>query len=378
MRALFITPVVPSPTGNGLAMRAGMWLEALSDRFDTDVAGALMFPAHASAPDFTAAHSASTTWLTGQLATGAGIPRFVPELDETSTAALHDLITQADVVVVFRLYLAGLAEHAAELGIPVVVDLDDLDWVREERLGDMQAAADFKSYADTMLHLASVATTASAIDAAQGNAIHAGPQWRHVPNGVRPPSITGDDVTPDIDLLFVATLGYAPNAQGAAWFAREVLPLLPDVTVAIIGAGPGPDVNSLAGPRVIVQGDVADVSPWYARSRAAIVPIHSGSGTRTKIPEAWAHDRPVISTTLGAEGLEIDGAALLADDPAAFSNACAKVLNDETLQGQLVRAGRERLHAAHSIGCAIASAGNAIDLALTSSGITPPALRIRT
>lgn len=378
MRALLITPVVPSQTGNGLAMRAGLWLEALSERFETDVAGALMFPAHGSAPDFTAAHAASTTWLTGQLASGAGIPRFVPELDAASAAALNALIAQADVVVVFRLYLAGLAEHAAELGIPVVVDLDDLDWVREERLGDLQAAADFRSYADAMLRVATVATTSSAIDAMRGDSIHAGPQWRHVPNGVRPPSITGDDVTPDIDLLFVATLGYAPNAQGAAWFARAVLPLLPDVTVAIIGAGAGPDVTSLAGPRVIVQGDVPDVSPWYARSRAAIVPIHSGSGTRTKIPEAWAHDRPVISTTLGAEGLEIDGAAVLADDPGAFASACALVLSDAQLRTQLVQAGGKRLHAAHSIDRAMASADDTIDLALTTVGTTPPPSRIRT
>lgn len=376
MRALFITPVVPSETGNGLAMRAGMWLETLSERFDTHVAGALMFPAHASAPDFTAAHAASTTWLTGQLASGAGIPRFVPELDEASTEALHALIAQADVVVVFRLYLAGLAEHAAELGIPVIVDLDDLDWVREERLGDMQAAADFRSYADAMMHVATVATTASAIDAAQGGAIHAAPKWTHVPNGVRPPSITSIDGTTDVDLLFVATLGYAPNAQGAAWFVREVLPLLPDVTVAIIGTGPGPDVTSLAGSRVVVAGDVPDVSPWYARSRAAVVPIHSGSGTRTKIPEAWAHSRPVISTTLGAEGLDIEGAALLADDAATFASACLRVLDDEELRIQLVQAGRERLHAAHSIDRAMTSVDAAIDLALTTAGTAPPPSRI--
>ena len=378
MHALFITPVVPSNTGNGLAMRAGMWLEALSARFETDVAGALMFPAHASAPEFTAAHAASTTWLTGQIATGTGIPRFVPELDESSTAALRALIAQADVVVVFRLYLAGLAEHAAELGTPVVVDLDDLDWVREERLGDIQAAADFKTYADSMLHVATVATTASASDATQGVSIHAGPQWQHVPNGVRPPSVNSAEVAVDIDLLFVATLGYAPNAQGAAWFVHEVLPLLPDVTVAIIGAGPGPDVTSLAGSRVVVAGDVPDVSPWYARSRAAIVPIHSGSGTRTKIPEAWAHGLPVISTTMGAEGLEIDGAALLADDAAAFASVCARVLTDEALSTQLSRAGAERLHTAHSLERAMDLADAAIDLALATAGTNPPPSRIRT
>lgn len=375
MRALFITPVVPADTGNGLAMRAGIWLEALSARFDTDVAGALMFPAHASAPDFTAAHAASTTWLSGQIATGAGVPPFVPELDETSTAALHALIAQADVVVVFRLYLAGLAQHATELGIPVVIDLDDLDWVREERLGDMRAATNFKSYANAVLHVATVATTASAIDAAQGGAIHAGPQWLHVPNGVRPPSVDTTEVTADVDLLFVATLGYAPNAQGAIWLVHEVLPLLPEATIAIVGAGPGPDVNALAGPRVTVAGDVADVSPWYARSRAAVVPIHSGSGTRTKIPEAWAHSLPVISTTVGAEGLDVEGAAVLADDPVAFASACARVLADEALRGQLVQGGMERLEAANSIQRATALANTAIDLALSISRTTPPRIR---
>ena len=182
----------------------------------------------------------------------------------------------------------------------------------------------------------------------------------------------------DIDLLFVATLGYEPNAHAAAWLVHEVLPHLPEVTVALVGAAPPPFVRDLAGPRVIVAADVPDVTPWYERSRACVVPIHAGAGTRTKIPEAWAHRRPVISTTLGAEGLAIDGidavasGVLLADDPASFATACARVLDDPALEATLVDAGVRRYQRAHAREVAVAHADAAVDAALTAAGRIPP------
>lgn len=371
MRALLITPTVPSATGNGLSMRAGTWLEALSRRFDTDVAVASLFRSHDSAEAFTASLAARTDMLWGTLPQRPGVPRLVPEPDEPSSAILRERIAGAGIVVVLRLYVAGLARPARDLGVPVVVDLDDLDWVREERLGHDEEARAYRDHADRVLGIASVVTTASAADARAGTSV--GQPWMHVPNGVREPG-AGDrpDDTPGIDLLFVATLGYWPNADGAAWLAQEVMPLLPGVTAAIVGAAPAADTQALAGPRITVAGDVPDVTPWYRRSRVCVVPIHAGAGTRTKIPEAWAHGRPVVTTTLGAEGIDVDGAALVADDAASFASACARLLADEGLARELAARGAERMREEHAFERAVERADAAIAAALGTAGRSLP------
>ncbi len=365
MRAVLITPVLPSATGNGLAMRAGLWLDALTRRYDTDVAVAALFAAHASAEAFTAARAASTTMLRGSVAQAAGVPRTAPTLDGASVASLRELVREADVVVVFRLYLAGLAAGLTSPGVPVVLDIDDLDWVREERLGDLAEARSYRDYAQLVLPSATVVTTASPADGPAVRDVCPDAAWHHVPNGVRPPGDAQDVEGPDIDLLFVGTLGYAPNAIAASWLVDDVLPLLPGVSAAIVGAAPTPAVLSLARDAVTVAGDVPDVTPWYRRSRVSVVPIRAGSGTRTKIPEAWAHQRPVVTTTLGAEGIEASGAALVADDPAAFARACAELLRDPALYSALVQAGDARYRDRHSVEHATVCATDAVEDAIS-------------
>ncbi len=378
MRALLITPVMPSATGNGLAMRAGLWLESLSARFDTDIAVASMFADHESAKAFTSSRATSITMLSGRIDTTPGIPRLVPELDESSGNLLRELISHADIVIVFRLYLAELAQPAHDKGLPVLIDLDDLDWVREERLGNHQQAEEFQEYARSVLDIASVATTASIHDAEVGVDINCDVHWMHVPNGVREPAYANELTSdPDIDLLFVATLGYEPNARAAEWLVREVMPLLPGVRVGIVGSAPTTTTRALAGPNVTVEADVLDVTSWYQRSRACVVPIHSGSGTRTKIPEAWAHQRPVISTSIGAEGIEVTGAALIADDAEAFAQACNAALTQPMVAQELIAHGSQRYHDSHAMEIAQEAADAAIDAALATTRGPNPRPRLK-
>jgi glycosyltransferase involved in cell wall biosynthesis len=104
-------------------------------------------------------------------------------------------------------------------------------------------------------------------------------------------------------------------------------------------------------PGVTVVGDVPSAADELAAARAVVVPIRSGGGTRIKILEAFAHRRPVVSTTIGAEGLEVvDGTHLLiADDVTGFADACVRLLHDDALCQQLVEAGSQ-LHADHYTG----------------------------
>ncbi len=376
MRAVLIAPIMPSDSRIGLAMRAGMWLETLSQRFDTDLVLAQEFSPPDGGEQFSAAHAATITNLRGRLGFDPDLPRTVPVIDAESAERLRDVLVGADLVVVFRLYLLELAESAHRVGIPIIVDLDDFDWVREERLGNEAEAQRYLRFAQAHLHEATVATTASATDSDGGALIHDHPTWLHVRNGVRPPL----EIPPhpqDIDLLFVSTLGYEPNAEAAVWFATEVLPHLPGVRAAIVGSSPPAAVRSLAGPDLVIAPDVREVSSWYARSRACVVPIHKGSGTRTKIPEAWAHHRPVVSTTLGAEGLEVEGAALIADSAQDFADACQNLLRNKERRQALVQEGWDRYVAGHSLDLAMTSANEAIDEAFTRTGRIPPEARVQ-
>lgn len=158
-----------------------------------------------------------------------------------------------------------------------------------------------------------------------------------VPTGVdveyfrRPP-----EVEPKADLVFVGSMDWMPNIDGAVWFVSEVLPLIrkraPECTLAIAGRRPTAQLQELArrDPRITVTGTIPDVRPWVWGAKAAIVPLRVGGGTRIKIYEAMAAGTPVVSTSIGAEGLDVRNGEtiLLADDAAAFADACVTLLSD--------------------------------------------------
>jgi hypothetical protein len=118
------------------------------------------------------------------------------------------------------------------------------------------------------------------------------------------------------------------------------------VTIAIIGSRPGDEVRALAGDdRVTVVADPADIAPWYAAAKVAVVPLRHGGGSRLKLIEAPAHGRPVVSTTVGAHGLPWDaageaGGVLIADEPETFAAACRALLSDPDRAEALGQRGR--------------------------------------
>jgi glycosyltransferase involved in cell wall biosynthesis len=167
------------------------------------------------------------------------------------------------------------------------------------------------------------------------------------PNGVdvqayRPPPV--DASKPEI--LFTGLMLYAPNHDGALWFGREIFPLIQreisDAHFTIMGRFPKPEVESLASAHVTVTGEVPDAQPYFERAAVCVVPLRLGSGTRLKILEAFAMGKAVVSTTLGAEGLEAASGRhlLMEDDPASFAAAVVRLLKDPNLRQQLGQAGR--------------------------------------
>jgi glycosyltransferase involved in cell wall biosynthesis len=178
-----------------------------------------------------------------------------------------------------------------------------------------------------------------------------------IPTGVdieyfAPPSVAA----PKQDLVFLGAMDWRPNIDGLHWFVRSVLPLIrrrrPNCSLAVVGRCPTAQVRGLAQTdlNIHVTGTVGDVRPYLWESAVSIVPLRVGGGTRLKIYEAMAARIPVVSTTIGAEGLDVrDGENIaIADSPAAFAERCLNLLDDAEARRVQCQAAWEMVSACYS------------------------------
>ena len=136
------------------------------------------------------------------------------------------------------------------------------------------------------------------------------------------------------NIVFTGSMDWMPNEDGMTWFVDEILPTIeravPGVTLSIVGRNPTARVRALAEgrPHVRVTGTVPDVRPFLEEASVVVVPLRIGGGTRIKIYEAMGIERAVVSTTIGAEGLDVTNGRhiVLADDAMAFANAVIALL----------------------------------------------------
>jgi glycosyltransferase involved in cell wall biosynthesis len=147
-------------------------------------------------------------------------------------------------------------------------------------------------------------------------------------------------------VLFVGSMDYHANIDAVTWFTRQIWPVINaqhgQLKFTIVGRGPGPEIQKLASESVCVTGTVPDVLPFYEGALAVVVPLRVGGGTRLKILEAMAAGVPVISTRLGAEGLEVSDETniLLADTPGEIASAVGKLKSDVEFRRYLANNGR--------------------------------------
>jgi glycosyltransferase involved in cell wall biosynthesis len=150
------------------------------------------------------------------------------------------------------------------------------------------------------------------------------------------------------NVVSVATMFYPPNVEGIYWFATEVFPsirrAIPAVGFTIVGARPPGQIRRLAAPGsgVVVTGYVPDLEPTLRDSALLVVPLHSGSGMRVKILEAFARGIPIVSTTVGVEGIDATPGEhlLVADDPRDFAAAVVHLLQNPEEATRLARSAR--------------------------------------
>ena len=168
-----------------------------------------------------------------------------------------------------------------------------------------------------------------------------------IPNGGREPP-SGYHRMPDRrTMVFVGALDYLPNIDALHFMVDEVLPLVtravPDARLVVIGRSPGAAVRALATTSgVDVVGEVDDVAEFLAIAAVAVVPVRYGGGTRVKLVEAASHLVPVVSTSVGCEGLGLRPGSdlLVADDAGTFAAACVAMLVDEDRARGVARAAR--------------------------------------
>jgi glycosyltransferase involved in cell wall biosynthesis len=380
-RIVLLTPVMPAETGNGLAMRAGLTLAALARRSEVHLIVIPLAGPAGAVPPIVLRHAADVTVEElgpDPLAGSAGAARAAqliawpqPLLCRFATPALRARIAARIAAIapahlhVMRLYLAPYVEAALTEAIPATLDLDD-DEPRTRRSlaqlhGRLSAALPqaveareaerFEALEAQILPRFARVLVASEADRTRLAARMSADRVAVFPNAVHIPPRPGP--ASGRTLLFVGTLGYAPNEDAALTLITEILPRLraacgDAVALRIAGAGATARLRAAAsGPGVALLGPVGDLAAEYARAGLIPLPIRAGGGTRIKLLEAMAHRRPVVAFPIAAEGIDaIDGQHLvIAAETEAFADACIALLRDPVRADALAMAGYERVRA---------------------------------
>ena len=136
--------------------------------------------------------------------------------------------------------------------------------------------------------------------------------------------------------MFVAGFGHPPNVDAACWLVESIMPQvwrrIPGVKLSLVGSNPTDRVRALAGKDVEVTGYVSDeeLTARYERTRVAVVPLRYGAGIKAKVVEAMRNGVPLVTTMVGAQGLDgMDSFAPVLDDAADIADAIVALLEDD-------------------------------------------------
>ncbi len=349
---LFFTPILPACTGNGSAIRAGIALQLLAERHRVTVIHVAQWPIDATVVD--------DRWVRSQAAAYHRIA-YPPESHAAQMLVAEHLSgMEVAALYVFRLSTVTFALQVIALLCrsfpPNALDLDDDECARTEKFIPIREASGDRRTADAERARLSQLLAFQRLLLLRFDICYlASPAERDVlarrwpdkrfevlPNVVRLPDPPVSRTPAGRDVLFLGSLGYLPNEDGVLYFCERVLPALQasgePVSLRVVGTNVPYSIRKWHGKSgVDVVGPVRDVAVEYARARITIVPLRVGSGTRIKILEAFSYGVPVVSTSAGAEGLDVKGNVhlLLADTPEEFAGCCRRLLEDQTLASTL-------------------------------------------
>lgn len=369
-RALLLTPVVPNPSGVGLARRAWRWAAELAAEGPLEI---VVVSTHPIPPHH---HALPGTVRTIRVSPPPIAPRHLTDWidpDETLARALVDpSLPPPRRVLVFRLYLHDVAAclPPAWLG---VAEIDCDDWESATRFSlarialhlgrwrvawsNARGALRYASIERDVLGAYRTVHLSAREDAERLGRRLAGATVAATPNLIAPIDGLAPHAPPTDDgtVLFVGTLDYLPNEDAVRWLGAAIAPrlrrLMPNVRIVVAGRAPE-DLRrrmALDGIEHLCAPD--DLREAYAEAGVVIAPLRGGGGTKLKVLEAWLHGRPVVATSHALRGLSAvpDRHALVADDADALATACARVLRDPLLARRLAAEGAAHLRAAFLI-----------------------------
>lgn len=384
LNLLFITPVFPSPTGNGLAMRAFNFFEAFAQRYEihllvlnfgwgskseglrhSELSEHIAFvPAYPYKDPGVVLRRLLYRLSPGLYYRLLSVPsewRFHPK---SSIAGLPEAFSEKTfhMVHVFRLYMTPLAEpfiSAPFFSGTCQLDIDDIESTTRHRLSKLhhlngqtkksralaQEAAIYTALESRLLPRFERLFVSSDIDREKIHRKYGSSPVEVIPNAVEiQPSAPAERDSASFTFLFVGTLDYYPNQDAILYFCREILPHIRrlekrEFKVQVVGSG-NMSVLSTETKHISeleLEGYVADLSSTYSAADAVIVPLRAGGGTRIKALEAFSFQRPVISTSMGMEGIDAqDGTHFLLGDTAkGFAEQCVRLMKERKLRLKL-------------------------------------------
>ena len=163
-----------------------------------------------------------------------------------------------------------------------------------------------------------------------------------LPNGVDTETFAFSTTAHDkLKILFTGNMDYAPNIDGAVYFAEEIFPLIqkeiPNVKFVIAGQRPVRKVLELANEHITVTGFIPQLNEMYATARVVVSPLRIGAGTQNKVLESMSMGIPVVCTQIGFEGLNVDNGqgVFMETTPQGFANAVIKIMLDDDLRTKM-------------------------------------------
>lgn len=368
-----VLPRPPHPARDGLAIRNFYILRALAEEFRVRCL-ALLPPHLSGAGEYPPGVEVEEVRQAGRIArrmAAAASSLFsrdaFPALLYRSNALQEKLRALVDRekpawVVAHSYHVAPMALAAAS---PAWVDFHNVDseiWRRMEKSAASGASRPFLAWQAPRIERLEreIARRAAGISCVSSRDAHTLRQAGAreplvVPNGVDLERYVFREETSAEDFVFfVGDLAWLPNVEGIAWFCGEVWPRLsrlrPSARAGILGRGAPESLRRFAGVEkgeISLLGEGRDTREYWRRAAVAVVPLLSGGGTRLKILEAAACGVPVVSTSVGAEGLDFAAGReiLLADSPDAFASGVASLLGDREARLRQAAAARARVEA---------------------------------
>lgn len=242
----------------------------------------------------------------------------------------------------------------------VIYDTVDLHWIRFERASSITRKKEFlkesRRYKSMELFSALSADVTFTITEDERRILlkeNAGLKVEVVPN-IHDVIMTSKPFREKKDIMFIGGFLLEPNEDAVFYFVKKIFPIIKkkvkDVRFFVVGSDPSEDLKRLNSEEVVVTGYVRDVAPYFENCRVFVSPLRYGAGMKGKIGQSMAYGLPVVTTTIGAEGVGLtDGEnALISDDPKEFAEATIRLYEDEKLWLRLSKGSVEHIKTNYS------------------------------